>query len=173
MSMLLERLQIAESFPVVDLQTAANTGDWISMRQYDRLLILFASGVGTASDDPTITISQASDNAGTGSKALNIVTTPVQVWKKQAATSLAAVGQWSDASAGVTANAWTDLTSAEQDLLLAIEFKADQLDVDNGFDHVQASVDDIGSNAQPGVVLMILGDPSHEKGVTGMLSALA
>lgn len=171
-SMLLERFQIAEGVPPVLLNDADNDGDWVSLKDYDRILILFGSGLGTATQDPTIIIQQATSNAGAGVKDLDIVTVPVQIHKKQAATSLAAVGQWSSAIAGVTTNKWTDGEAAEQDVLLAIEFKADQLDVDGGFDHIRATVADPGANAQPGFLLYFMGDPSFERGPTKMLSAL-
>jgi len=149
-------LDIVEGFPTVDLQTGANTGDWVNIKNSDWVTILFRSGVGTAGDDPTVTVQQASDISGTGAKALNIVTSPLQVFSKQAATSLAAVTTWSDASGGVTTNTWTDADSAEQSLLLAIMFKASDLDVDNGFDTIRATIADVGGNAQPGDLLYIM-----------------
>ena len=147
---------IVEGFPVVDLQTSANNGDYINMKNVEWLVILFGSGVGTAGDDPTVTVQQATTNAGGSAKALNIVTSPLQVFKKQAATSLAAVTTWSDASGDVTTNTITDSDSAEQDLIYAIMFQGSDLDVANGFDHVRATIADIGSNAQPGFLLYLV-----------------
>jgi hypothetical protein len=144
---------IIEGFPCVDLQTGANTGDWISMKNAASLLILFGSGVGTAGDDPTLTIQQAKDNSGTSVKALNLVTTPNKNWQKSAAVSLAAVTTWEDVSGNVTTNTITDTDSAEESHLLAIEFSASDLDVNNGFDYVRGTVADVGSNAQPGFLL--------------------
>lgn len=166
---LLERLQIVGAIRPVDLSSAANTGDWVSLKHYKRCLILFHSAIGTAGDDPTVTLLQAQDVSGTGSKALNIS----RVFKKQAATNLLSTGAWTNASAGVTANAWTDATSAEQELLLAIEVDADELDVDNGFDCVSITVADVGTNAQLGAAYYILGDPRFPAQPTSMLSAIA
>lgn len=156
MSLILERFQIVEGFPAVDLQTGANNGDYISLKHAKSVAIVFTSGVGTAGDDPTLTIQQASDVAGTGAKALNVVTTPVQVWKKQAATSLAAVAAWTDASGDASTNTVTNATSAEQSALWVVEFTPDQLDVDNAFDCIRATVADVGGNAQPGYLFYLV-----------------
>jgi len=164
---LLENAQIVEGFPPRDLSSGANTGDWVSLKNYKHITILFGSGVGTAGDDPTLTIQQAQDVAGTGAKALNFTT----IYRKQAATSLAAVGQWTKATQAL-ANSYTDSDAAEQDALWAVEFDADQLDVDGGFDCVQASVADVGVNAQPGFLLYILTEPRYPSAPESMLSAI-
>lgn len=169
--LLLENIHPVGAIRPVDLSGGANAGDWVSLKNYKKCLILFHSAIGTAGDDPTVTLLQATAVAGTGSKALNINTS--KVFKKQAATNLLAVGQWSNASAGVTANAWTDADAAEQELLLAIEVDADELDVDNGFDCVSISVADVGTNAQLGAAYYILAEPRYPAKATSMLSAIA
>lgn len=168
---MMELPQIVGAIRPVDLSAAANAGDWVSLKDYKSVWILFHSAIGTAGDDPTVTLLQASAVAGTGSKALNINTS--RIFKKQAATNLLAVGQWSSAAAGVTANAWTDATSAEQELLLAIGVDADELDVDNGFDCVSISVADVGTNAQLGAAYYILGEPRYQAQPTSLPSAIA
>jgi hypothetical protein len=160
------KIDIIEGFPTVDLQTAANNGDYISMQNNSAILILFTSGVGTGGDDPTLTIQQATDACGTSAKALNIVTSPVNVWKKQAATSLASTTTWTDASDCVSTNTLTNATSAEESAYWAVEYDAADLDADNGFDFVRATVADIGSNTQPGSLSYIVapkypGDPDN------------
>lgn len=171
MTLTLEKMQIVEGFPPVDLSAAANNGDWVSLKNYKHIAIVFASGVGTAGDDPVLTILQAQDVSGTGSKALNINTN--KVFKKQAATSLAGTGQWSSASANVSTNTLTNDTAAEQALLWVVEFDSDELDADNGFDCVRATVADVGSNAQPGYLFYLLSEPRYGSAVTGMQSAIA
>lgn len=172
--LLLEQVQIVEGFPAVDLDTAAtNSGDWVSLKNYRHIAIVLAAGLGTAGDDPLLTILQAQDVAGTGSKALNINTN--KIFKKQAATDLSATGQWSSAAADVTANAWDNATAAEQDVIVVVEFDADELDVDNGFDCVSATValGGGGGAAQPGVLLYFLSEPRYGAAATRMVSALA
>jgi len=160
-------IDLVEGWVIVDLQTAANTGDYVSLRDWERVLITFFSAVGTAADDPTLTIQQAQDNAGTGVKALTFDT----IYRKQAATSLAAVGTWTKTTQ-TAANTYTNATAAEQDLIWVVEFQASDLDVDNGFDHVRATVADIGGNAQLGYLLYILANPKHAHAPENVLSPL-
>lgn len=170
MGLFLEKHQIVEGFPAVDLQTGANNGDYVSLENYKHVAIVFASGVGTAGDDPTLVIQQATDVSGTSVKDLNINTS--KVFRKQAATSLASTGQWSDASGDASGNDLTNATSAEQSLIWVVEFDADELDVDNGFDCIRATVADVGTNAQPGYLFYILSEPRYPAQPTSMLSAL-
>lgn len=152
--LILERFQIVEGFPAVDLATAANNGDYVSLKHAKGVAVVFTSGVGTAGQDPTLTIQQATDVAGTGAKALNIPT--ARAFKKQAATSLAAVAAWSSASADVSTNTLTNATSAEESALWVVEFAPDDLDVDNGFDCIRATVADVGAAAQPGYLFYLI-----------------
>lgn len=144
-------IDFIEAFVPVDLQDGTNTGDWLDARKYSQIGVLFGSGLGTGTQDPTITVLQAKSNTGGSSKALNIKTT--KIFKKQAATSLAGVAAWSSASADVTTNTWTEGESAEQDVLVAMEWSLEDLDVTNKFTHIRASVNNVGGNAQPGFCL--------------------
>jgi hypothetical protein len=168
MPLFLEHNQLVEGWPIVDLQTGANTGDWVSLKNYHHVAIVFISAVGTAGDDPTLTVLQASDVAGTGSKALTFTT----IYRKQAATSLASTGTWT-ATTQSAANTYTNDTSAEQDLIWVVEFDSDQLDVDNGFNCVSATVADIGTHAQLGYLLYILSEPRYPASPANMLTAIA
>ena len=160
------KVDIIEAFPPVDLQDGANTGDWVSMKNNKSITVLFGSGLGTAAQDPTITVQQASDNAGTGAKALNFTV----IYRKQAATSLAAVGQWTRTTQ-TAANIYTNGTSAEEDLIWGVEIEASDLDVDNGFDHLRVTVADVGGNAQPGYALY-LAEPVYARAPASVQSSL-
>jgi len=153
-SLILERFQIVEGFPAVNLATAANNGDYISLKHAKRVAVVFTSGVGTAGEDPTLTIQQATDVSGTSVKALNIPT--ASAFKKQAATSLAAVAAWSSASGDVSTNTLTNATSAEESALWVVEFTPDELDADNGFDCIRATVADVGASAQTGYLCYLV-----------------
>jgi len=167
MEMLLEKLQLVEGFPAVDLQTGANNGDYVCLENYNRVVVLFVSGVGTNGDDPTLTIQQASDVSGTGAKALNFTT----IYRKQAATNLTGTSQWTKTTQAA-ANTYTNTDAAEQSLMWAVEFKATDLDLDNNFDCIRATVADVGTNTQPGYLLYILGEPVHYNAPENMLSAI-
>jgi len=153
MTLFLEEYQIVPAIRPVDLQTGANNGDWVSLKNASKVIAFFHSAIGTAGDDPTVTVNQATAVAGTSSKALNIDSD--KVFKKQAATSLASTGSWA-AGATVATNTWTDTDSAEQETLVAIEILAAELDADNDFDCVQITVADVGSNAQLGAAYYLV-----------------
>ena len=158
MATFLERFDIVEGFPAVDLSTGANTGDYVFCGHALRVVIKFVSGIGTAGDDPTLTVQQATSNAGGGVKALNVPSTAsLKTWKKQAATSLAGTPQWSDASGDASTNTLTNATAAEQALIWTVEIvPIEDMDVANGFDYLRATVADVGANAQPGYLSYIV-----------------
>jgi hypothetical protein len=157
-----ERTQLCLANIPVAMNTGALAGDYLSLKNYGRVAILFIKAVGTNGDDPTITVSQATAVAGTNAKALNIT----RVDKKQAATNLLAVGQYTTSTSASPANhdtfstnTWTNSDLAEQAALVIIEYKAEELDIANGFNCVTATIADVGTNAQLGALLMIGLDP--------------
>tara|TARA_R100000808_G_scaffold5235_1_gene16070 strand:- start:5236 stop:5736 length:501 start_codon:yes stop_codon:yes gene_type:complete len=144
-----ENTQIVSAFAPVDMSAAANDGDWFNCANYQRVVVLFVKGAGTAGDDPTLTITQASDNSGTGEKALTFT----DIWYKQD-TSLAATATFTHTTQ-TAASSYTDATSAEDQAIWVLEFSTDELDVAGGFTHIQASVGDVGTNAQLGCAIYI------------------
>jgi len=168
-SLLLERLQIAAGFLPVDLQTATTglrTGDWVSMRHYGQILILLFKDQGTAGDDVTLTIQQATSASGGSAKGLDFTTLHSKL-----ATDLFTVGQWTKntQSAGST---FTSDDSGENELMWAVEFDASELDVAGGFTFVRGSVNDVGTNAQLGCMIYILGNPRYAEAPTSNPSVL-
>ena len=151
---LVELSQIVSGFLPVDLNTAANSGDWVSMKNYNHLTVVFFKNVGTPGDDPTITIEQATAVDGSDNKALTFT----DIYVKQD-TNLLAVGNFTLVTQ-VAATSYTDATSAEDAAIWIVEFDGADLDVNGGFDCVQASVGD-GSAAQIGCVLYILTEPRY------------
>ena len=164
----LETMMIVPAIRPVDLQDGANNGDFVSLKNYAHCAVVFHSAVGTGGDDPTINLNQATDVSGTSSKSLSVIDT---IYVKQAATSLASTGQSSKVTQSAAAT-YTAATRAEQEALWVVEFDADELDVDNGFDCVQLTVADIGSNAQLGAAYYILTQPRFPAAPENMLSAI-
>ena len=158
--------QIVSGFVPVDMQAGANTGDWVSVENFNHVAIVFFKAAGTAGDDPTITVSQATDAAGTSSKALNFT----RIYTKQGTLSSVANFTLTTQSAATT---YTDATSAEVQAIWVIEFDADDLDVSSGFTHVQASVADVGSNAQVGACLYLATEPRYASAVADATSAIS
>jgi hypothetical protein len=150
MGRLLDRAQIVEGFAPVDLQAAANDGDWVSLKNYNHVTVIFHKKAGTAGDDPTLTLEQATAVAGTSAKGLNFT----RIFTKQGA-ALNAVGTFTEVTQ-TAASTYTDATSAEVAAIWVVEIDAQDLDVNGGFDCVRARVADVGGNAQLGSLLYIL-----------------
>lgn len=136
--LLVETAQIVMAIVPVDSQAGANNGDWVSMKGYDRCTILVVKAAGVAGDDPVLTVRQAQDVAGTGAKALNFTRVDAKVGVQTGIGQFTTVNQ----AAG---NTYTDTVSAEAQAIFAIEFKSEDLDVNNGFDCLQLSIPDTGA----------------------------
>tara|TARA_R110002020_G_scaffold29444_2_gene92830 strand:- start:4367 stop:4879 length:513 start_codon:yes stop_codon:yes gene_type:complete len=168
MANLLESVMIVSLIRPVDLQDGANNGDYVSLKNYKHVAIFFHSAIGTAGDDPTINLNQATDVSGTSAKSLSVIDT---IYVKQAATSLASTGTFSKVTQSAAAT-YTEATSAEEEAMWVVEIDADELDVDNGFDCVQLTVADVGSNAQLGAAYAFLTEPRFPAAAENMLSAI-
>lgn len=137
-NLLVETAQIVAAIIPVDSQTGANNGDWVSMKNFDRLSIIVFKAAGVAGDDPVITVKQATDVAGTSAKALNFTRIDAKVGAQAGIGAFTTVTQ-------AAANTYTDAVSAEAQGLFVIEFQSADLDVNNGFDCVQLSIPDTGA----------------------------
>lgn len=163
----LERINIVEGFPIVDLSTAANNGDYVSLKNYRRCLIVLAASAGASGEPPTVTLQQAQDVSGTAVKNLTVVTS---FYTKAAATDLTGTGTWTKVTQAA-ANTFTRVTGT-LDKLWAAEVRDDQLDANNGFDCLRATVADVGGTAQLGYLFYILLDPRYPDAPENQLSAI-
>src|SRR5258708_27909162 len=77
---LVEKSQIVAGFVPLDLQTQRD-GDWVHLRDFNHLTVIFYKGIGAGGENPIVTLQQATDNTGAGAKALNFT----EIWRKQAA----------------------------------------------------------------------------------------
>lgn len=124
-------------------------GDWLDMTNKDRAYLMLIKPAGSAGDDLSIVINQATDNAGAGSKGLNFD----KLWHKIG--TMNTIAQW---TAIILATPTSDLdlasvngvdleTDASPTVIL-VEILADNMDSDNEFNHIQVTYegDDI-SNA--------------------------
>jgi hypothetical protein len=154
---LAEHFNICEGFLPVNLATGANDGDWVSLKGYSEVTILFFGGPGAAAEPATITLEQATAVAGTSAKALAAITT---VYQKQAATNLQSTGTWSKVTQAAAATyALGSGANGDKAAIVAITIHAEDLDGDNGFDCLRARVADVGTTAQTGALLYVLGGP--------------
>lgn len=149
-----ENMQVCAGFGPVDMMTAANSGDWVSMKNHSHLTVILFKGVGTAGEDPILKLQQATAVAGTAAKDLLFTT----IYTK--AGTLTSIGTFTKVIQAA-ATSFVDATHAEVAAIYLIEVNAEDLDVAGGFDCVQASVADVGIAAQLGACLYILSEPRY------------
>lgn len=138
-SQLFEIADIATMFAPVDLTTGANTGAWVSARDYHRFAVVLvrAGSSGHSADVSTITVSQGNTNAGGGSKSL---TTGRRRYKTDMTT--VAGDTWTIDDTTTWANTYTSPAGkGDKQTLTVMEYETAQMDDVNGFHWVQASVD--------------------------------
>ncbi len=164
---ILEDIQIVNAFSPVNLATGAPTSDVVSLKNYRRCLVLMTKGIGTAGQDPTITLAQGTDVAFGTNKALTFTT----IYVKQDPTNISDVGQWTKVTQAAAAT-YLDATNAEQASMWAIDFKAEDLDTNNGYDCIRASVADPGTNSQIATIHYILYDAVQNAAPESMASAI-
>lgn len=161
-ALFIEENDICSAIVPVNFATAANNGDWISLRNHRSAVIVLFKGAGTAGDDPVFTLQQAKDAAGTGAKALNFTRVDYK------AGTLTGVGQWTKLTQTAAntfnglAGATGDIGLAEKEAIIVVEVRATELDVTNNFCFVQLSVPDVGTNSQIGAGLVILRDAAYK-----------
>ena len=152
---------IQPAFMPQNLAAGANTGAWVSLKEYYRCAVVFIGAAGAAGQPPTVTLQQSQDISGSSPKALNF--TDIRV---KEGTSLTAVGQFT-AVAQAAANTFTE-TYGNGRAIWVIDISAEDLDISNGYHAIQASVADVGSTPQYGCCMYVLHAP-REAGIDGTL----
>jgi len=141
-------------FIPVDMQTAANTGKRVSLKNATGVTIVLFKAIGTAGDDPVLTLKQ--HTASSSGTTANLATID-HYYLKTSTSALAGTETWSKVTQSAAATI-TDPggagTSAESAQIVAIEVGANQLT--DGYSYVSLDVADVGGNAQLGCVLYIL-----------------
>jgi hypothetical protein len=146
----------------VDLSSAATTTLYAKVRDInDFLWLVFFLKAGTAADEATLNLVQATSAAGANAKVLNIK----EVWFKKGgptfATAPATNDLWTksalatrEASIATYATA-TDRVAATNDFMAAIRISPKDLDAAGGFGWVRGGCTDVGTNAQLGMAFWI------------------
>lgn len=137
-------------FVPINMATGANNGDWVGFQSGKVLVVCFyKNAAGSGTEDPTITLLQAQDAAGTGSKALNV----------PAGKSFTKTGADLSAASFVdgvpSTNTLTIAASAQSQAIWVIELAPADLDIANGFSFVRAAVADVGITSQIGGLIYL------------------
>lgn len=130
---------------------SATTDPYVCMKNYNSITFYIQTGA-WAGGTGAVTLLQATAVAGTAAKALAFT----KVWK----STLLADTQTETAVTSNTFNLDTALT------LYQIEIKADDLDVQNGFDCITCHVATPGSNADLYNILAVLTHPRYAQANT-------
>ncbi len=149
-----EESQIAVGFVPSDLAAAAQSGDWVSLKNYDHVAVIVSKAAGAVGEIPTLTIQQAQDVAGTGAKAINFTRIDVKN-----GADLFAIGQFTKVTQAA-GNTYAPAAGNTQ-LLAVVEFEGFELDKANGFDCIRATFADVGVTAQLASVLYLLGEARY------------
>jgi len=150
MKNLAEELQLAAAVVPVNLATGANDGDWVSLKHYNHCSVIVFKGAGSVTEAPTITMEQATAVAGTNAKALTFT----RIDKKQS-QDLFTSGQFTKVTQTAAAT-FTETSLGTDAAIIVIDFNAEDLDVEGGFDCLRARIADVGTTAQVGAVLYLL-----------------
>ena len=154
----LETHNIIPAILPVDLTTGANTGDRVSMKDYERCVFVLLTAIGTAGDDPVISAQQHDAATSGNSKALTFT----RIRHKVGATAVSAVGDFTLIEQTAAASYDSDpIAGAENEALFAIEVKASDLDTDNGYTFLSFNVADVGAATMLGAGLYIMCEPAY------------
>ena len=147
---LMESINIVSAFPAGSDANSDLTGDWVSLKHYDGCLVYLKKPAGSAGDDLSIRLQQATAVDGTGAKALNFN----HIYHKIGATALTGVGTFTKVELTsetddldlVSVNG-VDLATDANEAQIVVNVRASDLDVDGGFDCINLLIegDDIGN----------------------------
>jgi hypothetical protein len=141
-------------FIPVDMQTAANTGKRQSLKHCAGVTIVLFKAVGTAGDDPVLTLKQ--HTASSSGTTANLAAITTYWYKASVSAAMANTEQWvevTQAAAATISDPGGLGTSAESSMIVVVEVLAEQLA--DGYAYVSLDVADTGGNAQLGGVLYI------------------
>ncbi len=166
MNKLIEGVNFVPAFLPVDTD-ADQTGDYVSLKNYNKVGVLFIKAAGSATDDPTLTLYESTDVAGAGTvQALTAIDTH---WIKQAATNLTAVGTFTKTTQTLASTIVFNATSGEQAIVDYFEVDAAQLS--DGFDCIRVDVANAASaGSQYATLMYIMLEPRY--GEAAALSAI-
>jgi hypothetical protein len=139
-----EQAKIVNILSPLDFSTNAQTGDRVSLKDYDRVCFIATWGV-AATGTPAITLQQATTAAGGSEKALTFL----------ADHYLNAATGTDDTLVRTATTAGSITKTAVSNQMLVIDIKASALDVDNGFDWVEYNQSAAGGSCVGSVIAIL------------------
>lgn len=152
----------------VDSQTAAMTGNRVSLRNCGSATIVVFKAAGTANDDPVLDLQQ--HTASTSGTTADLDTID-HYWIKQEAT-LDGDETWTRVTQTAASEVTLNTTSAESQMLVAIPVHASQLT--DGYDYISLNIADTGSaGAQLISAFYILHDLNVQRAPENLVAPLS
>jgi len=136
---------VINAVPAIDTVSAAQTGDYASMKNYRHLTVIINSGNVVATS--AVTLTQATDVAATGEKSLAFTEYFVKAGQ---------VANFTKTTASSTFDIGTTNNS-----LYVIEVDSSELDIANGFDCVRVNLATPGANAVLVSCVYVLSEPRY------------
>ncbi len=161
---------ISTGFVPVDMQTAANTGKRVSLKNAGGCTIVLFKAAGTAGDDPVLTLKQ--HTAATGGTSANLAT--IDHYYVKSESTLDGDETWTkvtQAAAATITDPGGAGTSAEEQQIVVIEVNGTSLA--DGYDYISLDVADVGGNAQLGCVLYLLRDLMVQRAPANLAAPLS
>jgi hypothetical protein len=154
MRVLGEEANLTVGVVAIDLAAGANAGKFVSMKGYNYLHIIIAKEAGATAEGPIWVLEQATAVAGTNAKALGI---KHGIYSKNLADVSTVAVFTKLAPSGADLNTHSMAAAGDTQALIAISIKAEDLDVEGGFDCVGIKCADTGATVgQLGTVLYLL-----------------
>jgi hypothetical protein len=142
---------ISNALSIVDLNTGANTGLFVNMKNAEVCTFVFFAAAGTAGADIVLDLQESDKLTGGTTQDLDIVTD----WFKKEETTLDGDETWTRVSQAAASEVTVTDTGAAVEQIYVIEVLASQLS--DGFKYLSLNVAD-ASQAKIGGVLAILSD---------------
>ncbi len=158
MSFLVQNAQIVQAFAPVDLNTAAVTGDWINLQNFNHATLIFSSADVAAVITGTFQI--ATDNAAAGAKDMTAANGGIGIteyYRKDSASDLTGTGVYTRIT---QADAATVVTISGSENMIVVEIDAHQFDIANSFTHINFSTSDPGA-ASVGSAIWVLSEARY------------
>lgn len=160
---ILDKIDFAHGIVPINIGSARSS-DVITLKNFGRCAIVFYKAAGSASEDPTLTVLQATSITPSGAKALNFT----DIYTKQG--TLTSVGTWTKTTQAA-GNTYTNATASENEAIWVIDINVEDMDVDGGFDCIQVTIADAGSVNQIAALFFVPHEPRYV--LAGGLSAIA
>ena len=159
-------IDLSIGFAPVDMQTGANTGKRVSLRNAGGITFVFYKAAGTGGDDPVLTFQQHTALSGGTTANLAIV----DHYYSKSATTLAGTETWTRTAQAAAATVTLTGEAAKQGIYV---FEIESASLSDTYNYCSLSVADTGGNAQLGCVLYELRDLEVRRKPANLAAALS